>query len=371
VGGDHRTSVPMSPIAIRRSGAGRAKTIPTTSIACANRFNAGGDRIELLYLLCRCVKNAVRFNARDIHGIGRPNAVSACVPTNAVTRWRVHLRCSKAHRNAVRAIGRGAARRDAERFHLSRSTYHGTSTGRDRRYADGLPRETLIDGLHALNARRLRYAFPMTSSGERSYGPPYRRTQTYAASAACGAVEPGDAQRAAEETVEALYLTPGLAEQPAMQLHETQGVVVVLAIGQHQRIRVTSKRPRTGFADRTAVQLAVGGTIERVVARIFDPAIANTDDLQTPNRTVGNWIVVLSQSRPARTANSIRTLASFSGCSGTISSVGSNLRFERIGRAQLDARNLGLASVHCAVESGLAIGESQFFTALLDLHVLQ
>ncbi|GIL38669.1 DNA adenine methylase [Roseiterribacter gracilis] len=189
------------------------------------RFNANGDPVELLYLLCRCVKNAVRFNARgqftqsvDKRRLGmRPDKMRAALTgASSLLRGRTELRSG----DWLAALD-DATPND---FIYLDPPYHGTSTGRDRRYADSLSRDALIDGLHALNARKLRYALSYDGlSGERSYGPPLPADLNLTQHLLhAGRSSQATLNGRSEETVESLYLTPGLSEQAVVELRQAQ-----------------------------------------------------------------------------------------------------------------------------------------------------
>lgn len=190
------------------------------------RFNAAGDPVDLLYLLCRCVKNAVRFNSRgeftqsvDRRRLGmRPEKMRAALNGAAsLLQGRTELRAGS-WLDALHDAG-------PDDFIYLDPPYAGTSSGRDKRYADGMARETLIAGLHALNARGLRYALSYDGlSGERSYGPPLplelKLTQHLLHA---GRSSQATLNGRAQDTVESLYLTQGLDELPPLQhLHDAQ-----------------------------------------------------------------------------------------------------------------------------------------------------
>jgi len=174
--------------------------------------------------------------ARTIHAIGRQTPSRHGVPTKCVTRWRVHLAAQRPHRNPFGAIGSWRARRDAERFHLSRSTLSRT-INRDR--------PAYADGLRANADRRLARAqlradcatpCPMTvGPASAATGRRYRPTQPDAALLHCGGRARRRSAARRRDGRKACIVTPGLAEQPAIAAARNAGVVVVLAIGQHQR----------------------------------------------------------------------------------------------------------------------------------------
>ena len=179
------------------------------------RFNNGEDPVDLLYLLCRCVKNAVRFNAKgkftqsvDKRRLGmRPDRMRAAIEgASSLLAGRTELRAG----DWLTTLA-DAGKRD---FAYLDPPYLGTSTGRDRRYGEWMTQERLISGLHALNVRGLRFALSYDgTSGDRSYGPPLpaalRMTRLHLhAGRSSQATLNGDAA----ETIESLYLSRGLAD---------------------------------------------------------------------------------------------------------------------------------------------------------------
>jgi DNA adenine methylase len=138
------------------------------------RYNENRDPIDLLYLIARCVKNAVRFNQKGHF-------------TQSVDKRRTGMQPDKMARtvHAVSKLLRGRTRLFKGDFRDCIATakandlvymdppYQGTTYGRDKRYAAQLCRETLIDALHELNARDVSYVLSYDGkSGEKSYGDP-------------------------------------------------------------------------------------------------------------------------------------------------------------------------------------------------------
>lgn len=180
-----------------------------------DRFNAGRDPVDLLYLLCRCVKNAVRFNAKgdftqsvDRRRLGmRPERMRAAIAgASALLRGRTELRTGDWLETLAEAGPDDVVYMDPP--------YLGTSTGRDRRYADWMPRERLVAGLRSLNARGLRFALSYDGTcGDRVYGPPLpgdlRLTRL---SLPAGRSSQATLNGRIAETIESLYVSEGLAD---------------------------------------------------------------------------------------------------------------------------------------------------------------
>lgn len=179
------------------------------------RFNRDRDPVDLLYLLCRCVKNAVRFNAKgvftqsvDKRRLGmHPDKMRVAIEgASALLRGRTEARAGDWLDTLADA--------GADDFAYMDPPYLGTSIGRDRRYAEWMTRERLVAGLRSLNARRIRFALSYDGTcGDKVYGPPLPddlgmlRLHLHAGRSSQATLNGGTA-----ETVESLYLSEGLAE---------------------------------------------------------------------------------------------------------------------------------------------------------------
>jgi DNA adenine methylase len=177
------------------------------------RYNRGRDPVDLLYLICRCVKNAVRFNARgeftqsvDRRRLGmHPDRMRAAVAgTSRLLRGRVEFRHGDWLQTTADAGGRD--------FLYLDPPYLGTSIGRDKRYHRQLGQAELIEGLGQLRARGVRFALSYDgSTGGRHYGPPLPDHLGLTRLL----IEAGRSSQATlagrdELTVESLYLSPGV-----------------------------------------------------------------------------------------------------------------------------------------------------------------
>ena len=177
------------------------------------RFNAEADPVDLLYLICRCVKNAVRFNARgaftqavDRRRLGmQPDRMAAAIAGAAdMLRGRTEIRSGD-----WLATTADAGPRD---FIYLDPPYLGTTVGRDKRYARQLGQNELVEGLENLLARRTRFALSYDGmTGDKSYGPPLPD----ALGLSRLLLDAGTSSQAtlsgrSERTVESLYLSPGL-----------------------------------------------------------------------------------------------------------------------------------------------------------------
>ncbi len=177
------------------------------------RYNENRDPVDLLYLICRCVKNAVRFNKKgnftqshDKRRLGmRPEKMEAAIrDTSYLLKGKTEVR-------------RGdwlETTSDAEPgdFVYMDPPYLGTTIGRDKRYAEQLELERLVGGVEDLRARHIRFALSYDGmTGDKVYGVPLpdhlglTRLLLHA-----GKSSQATLAGRSEETVESLYLSPGL-----------------------------------------------------------------------------------------------------------------------------------------------------------------
>lgn len=180
------------------------------------RYNREKDPVDLLYLTCRCVKNAVRFNASgdfsqsvDRRRLGmRPARMrSAMAGASALLRGRTEVVSGDWTATLAHAAARDFVYLDPP--------YLGASTGPDMRYAEQLRREEVIEGVRRLLHRQVRFALSYDgTTGTKRYGPPLppelglTRLFLHAGRSAQATLNGRNAH-----TVESLYLSPGLCGQ--------------------------------------------------------------------------------------------------------------------------------------------------------------
>ncbi len=196
-----------------------------------DRFNRDGDPTRLLYLLARCVKSAVRFNASgefnqspDRRRLGtRPARMRASiVAAAALLAGRATVSSGD---YAVWLDGAGAH----DVVYLD-PPYQGTSGGRDHRYHQQLDLDRLIGDLERLITRGVAVIVSFDGRcGDRSYGTrlPARlglvHVELRAGRSAQATLAGGSAH-----TVESLYVTPGLL---------TDGCAISAGVVQRGRVR--------------------------------------------------------------------------------------------------------------------------------------
>lgn len=180
------------------------------------RYNEHHDPVDLLYLTCRCVKNAVRFNKRGHftqsadkrrRGMRPEKMASAVRQVSALLKGRTEIR----HGDWVEAAHDAS---EGDYVYLD-PPYLGTSEGRDKRYANQLTREALIEGLEKLIDRDVPFSLSYDGmTGGKEYGPPLpcnlgmSRLLLHA-----GVSSQATLVGRREETVESLYVWPALPEE--------------------------------------------------------------------------------------------------------------------------------------------------------------
>lgn len=139
-----------------------------------DRYNAQNDPVDLLYLMARCVKNAIRFNAKgrftqsvDKRRLGvHPKKMEVAISRSSdLLRGRVEFRAGD-----WRSTTDDATSGD---FVYLDPPYLGTSIGRDKRYFSQVTSDELCDGLSFLNLRKIRFVLSYDGkTGAKVYGPP-------------------------------------------------------------------------------------------------------------------------------------------------------------------------------------------------------
>ena len=181
------------------------------------RFNEDGDPARLLYLLARCVKSAVRFNAS---GAFNQSADHRRLGTRPARMRQALADASRLLRGVadVRATDYAEALADAtprDVVYLD-PPYQGTSGSRDRRYHAQLDMDRFVGDLEAFVKRRLRLIVSFDGRlGQRSYGQPLpERLGLVRLELRAGRSSQATLVGLAAETTESLYVSPSLLRQP-------------------------------------------------------------------------------------------------------------------------------------------------------------
>ncbi|MBD0865557.1 MAG: DNA adenine methylase [Rhodobacteraceae bacterium] len=176
-------------------------------------YNDKADPIQLLYLVARCVKNAVRFSkhghftqSADKRRTGmKPDKLTRTVhAVSRLLKGRVKL-----YKGDFDACIRDARPSD---FIYMDPPYQGTSYGPDQRYAAQLECETLIEALHRLGKRSVPYILSYDGrTGYKTYGDPLPNSvKAHLLEISAGRSSQATLNGSAAETVESLYVSHGL-----------------------------------------------------------------------------------------------------------------------------------------------------------------
>lgn len=137
-------------------------------------FNADRDPSKLLYLLARCVKNAVRFNPSGDFNQSPDKRRTGTRPASMKTELNAahYLLNSRTTTICADFVDLFEIAREGDFFYLD-PPYQGTSGGPDGRYIGGVSRERMIEGLTILNERQIPFVLSYDGfCGDRIYGDP-------------------------------------------------------------------------------------------------------------------------------------------------------------------------------------------------------
>jgi DNA adenine methylase len=184
-----------------------------------SEFNADRHPAKLLYLLARCVKNAVRFNpAGDFNQSPDKRRTGTKPKTMKAELFAAHRllagKCQAMHAD-FSTLFSWAQEGD---FYYLDPPYQGTSGGRDRRYIAGVSRDQMIKGLSILNERRIPFILSYDGScGETDYGEPLPETVARRILLDVGRSSQATLNGRDDVTVESLYVSHVLpiSEKPA------------------------------------------------------------------------------------------------------------------------------------------------------------
>lgn len=195
------------------------------------RYNADRDPVDLLYLICRCVKNAVRFNktgnftqSHDKRRLGMlPDKMQSAIEgVSHMLKGKVEFRVGD-------WLDTTADARPIDFIYMD-PPYLGTSVGPDKRYHQQMTQEPLIEGLAQLNSRSVPFALSYDGmTGGKEYGPPLpdhlgmTRLLLHA-----GVSSQATLSGRSEETVESLYMSAGLAEPVAAVIRGPEQIELAL-----------------------------------------------------------------------------------------------------------------------------------------------
>tara|TARA_R100000789_G_C3024257_1_gene154184 strand:+ start:5081 stop:6010 length:930 start_codon:yes stop_codon:yes gene_type:complete len=195
---------------------GQTEFNPTYFNEVRSRYNAERDPIDMLYLICRCVKNAVRFNrhgaftqSADKRRLGmRPEKMADAIKSvSSLLKGKIEIRSGDWMDTTSDA--------DFGDYVYLDPPYLGTSIGRDKRYAHQMEQDKLIEGLESLISRKVRFGLSYDGmTGGREYGPalPESLGMTRLLLHA-GVSSQATLIGKKEETLESLYIWPSIATE--------------------------------------------------------------------------------------------------------------------------------------------------------------
>ena len=143
-----------------------------------SEFNADRSSAKLLYLLARCVKNAVRFNSSGEFNQSPDKRRKGTNPQRMKAELFAAHRVLAGKSQAVHGdfLSMFLSAQEGDFFYLD-PPYQGTSEGRDQRYIEGVSRDRMIGALEILNEKRIPFILSYDGfCGDRNYGDPIPQT---------------------------------------------------------------------------------------------------------------------------------------------------------------------------------------------------
>jgi len=174
-----------------------------------SEFNADRGPAKLLYLLARCVKNAVRFNpSGDFNQSPDKRRKGTSPKSMRIELLAAHkvlgVRCEAVHADFVSLFKEA---QDGDFFYLD-PPYQGTSLGRDQRYIGGVTRERMIEALKILNDKQIPFILSYDGScGEKNYGDPLPESIAHQILLDVGRSSQATLNGRADVTIESLYIS--------------------------------------------------------------------------------------------------------------------------------------------------------------------
>jgi len=179
-------------------------------------FNAEHDPSKLLYLMARCVKNAVRFNSVGHFNQSPDNRRRGVKPSTLRNRLvNTHLLLAGRTTTMTGDYARALTTATPLDLVYMDPPYMGVSGTRDSRYHQGLDLERFIRELGSANERGIRYLVSFDGrKGTKTYGPglpeelELQRVELHA-----GRSSQSTLNGKAEDTFESLYVSPALVPE--------------------------------------------------------------------------------------------------------------------------------------------------------------
>ena len=178
-----------------------------------SEFNEDQAPAKLLYLLARCVKNAVRFNPSGEFNQSPDKRRTGTLPKSMKAElFAAHgVLASKCHAVNADFMAFFLQAQEGDFFYLD-PPYQGTSDGRDQRYISGVSRDRMIAGLSILNEKQIPFVLSYDGScGERNYGKPLPDALAQRVLLDVGRSSQATLSGRDELTVESLYISHALS----------------------------------------------------------------------------------------------------------------------------------------------------------------
>lgn len=177
-------------------------------------FNGSRDPVYLLYLIARCVKNAVRFNKHGHFTQSPDNRRTGMKPERLTRTAHAVSRLLKGRTQLFKGDFTGCiVRATPQDLIYMDPPYQGTTYGPDKRYAEQLCRDRLIDTLHQLDRRKVPYILSYDGqTGEKTYGEPLPATvRATRLTIDAGRSSQATLQGRTDVTLESLYVSRALS----------------------------------------------------------------------------------------------------------------------------------------------------------------
>jgi DNA adenine methylase len=201
-------------------------------------FNQTGRPDYLLYLLARCVKASVRYNANGEFNQSPDNRRMGALPSTMRVQilGASHLLRGKSECTSL-DYKEAIARATADDLIYMDPPYQGVCGERDPRYLKGVLAEEFVEVLESLNYRGIKYLVSYDGrTGDRVHGRKLPdRLKLHLIELHAGRSSQATLLGRAEVTVESLYLSPALAESLHLRRHYPRRTAEQLAFLEGQR----------------------------------------------------------------------------------------------------------------------------------------
>ncbi len=174
-----------------------------------SEFNIDHCPAKLLYLLARCVKNAVRFNAAGEFNQSPDKRRKGTQPKRMSAELLAAHLVLAGRTKAVYGdfLSLFLSAQEGDFFYLD-PPYQGTSQGRDQRYIAGVSRDRIIESLEILNEKRIPFILSYDGScGEKNYGSPIPETVAHRILLDVGRSSQSTLNGCDDVTIESLYIS--------------------------------------------------------------------------------------------------------------------------------------------------------------------